>query len=107
MVSARECVVVVAPSTAMDVPAFQASIAARRPGAKFTRVRAPEQGSAVILVDYEYPAAPDRRVTTFQLHATIGDAAWTCEPFAVRPDLACEQAACRSLRATPSQGTTP
>ena len=101
MVSARECVVVVAPSTAMDVAAFQAAITSRRPGAKFTRVRAPEEGSAVILVDYEYPVEPDRRVTTFQLHATIGDAAWTCEPFAVRADVSCEQAMCRSLGPTP------
>jgi hypothetical protein len=96
MASARACVITVAPSAPMDVAAFQASIQARRPGAAFTRVRAPETGDAVILASYAY-GEPKR--STFALLATIGDAAWLCEPFTTRDDLSCEEAACRSLRA--------
>src|SRR5690349_9518810 len=75
-VFARECIVVVAPSTAMDAGAFEASIRAAKPDAEIGRVRGSEAGGAQLLVDYT-----SKGTRSFRLHATIGDASWTCEPF--------------------------
>jgi hypothetical protein len=100
LVSARACIVLVTAAPADSLADAQAAVTAQHAGAVIERA-GPEFFAA------RYAGATGQPVQSFQLRTTLGGATYKCEPFTARADVACEERACRSLRAGPAAPTAP
>jgi hypothetical protein len=101
IVSARECILVVTPGSRGDVVAQEQAIAAQHPGVTVTRREPPAANGTGLYLGYEYAGTGGAKLRSFRSEWTIGETTYRCEPFTGRADVACEDAACRSLRALP------
>jgi hypothetical protein len=98
IVSARECVLVVLPGSRGDMAAQEAEIVQATPTAKVDRREPPGATGTGLFLGYHY-ASGDKTVKSFRYEVTLGEATYHCAPFSGRPDVTCEERACRSLAA--------
>lgn len=101
IVSARECILVVTPGSRGDLAAQAEQIATQHPGVTVTRRDPPAANGSGLYLGFEYAGTGGATLRSFRSEWTIGETTYRCEPFTGRADVACEDTACRSLRALP------
>ena len=90
-VTARGCVLMVGAGSQGPMENQEAAIRITIPGAIFVRREPP------LYLEYTIPNSDPPR-HSFRYETSIGGVTYHCEPFTGRPDVTCEERACRSLR---------